>query len=104
MLKQSGLYLYSTCRNLLLQGRRSQCCRDRGWTTWMGGGLVPVLVQRRFVRGSYHRRDADGLYPHEGQAQGPHPSTSSTPCPYRIQGRRRPSHSPIRLATFIRLL
>src|SRR5690348_14960339 len=33
-------------------------------------------------------------WPHEGQAQGPRPSTSSTPCPYRMRGRTRPSSLP----------
>ena len=38
-------------------------CRDRGWTMWMGGGLVPVLCHHPicwgFVRQTDHIRTKD---------------------------------------------
>src|SRR5690349_9667194 len=44
--------------------------------------------------------EMDGLYAHEGQAPGPHPSASSAPCPYR---RGTMSFNfPIRLSNIVR--
>src|SRR5579859_582239 len=58
-------------------------CRDRGADVRKGGGLVPV-PRADVIHWPYET--PDGIRWRRGQAQGPRPSTSSTPCPYNMAG------------------
>jgi len=55
-------------------------CRDRGKGRVDVGALC--LSSSRYD--SPRSSEVHESHPNEGQAQGPHPSTSSAPCPYRI--------------------
>src|SRR5579859_486576 len=55
-------------------------CRDREWGRADEGALCLSSWHVFLVSYLQNSGESSG---NEGQAQGPHPSTSSTPCPYR---------------------
>src|SRR5579859_4467928 len=60
-------------------------CRDRGWMGGWVDGWGPCACPFRHPIRPCLCIGTNGSHPHEGQAQGPHPSTHPPPVPTELE-------------------